>query len=120
MARILIVDNDGPLVRTLVRALEQLGHHETRVARSASDALHAAVEFLPTIIFLDIELPDMGGYELAKNLHQHPRLQKVRLIALTDKGHHAAREDARAAGFERYVVKPVTETAVREVLEALL
>jgi CheY-like chemotaxis protein len=120
MARILIVDDGAPLVQTLVRSLEELGHRETRVARSASDALHAAVQFLPAIIFLDIELPDGGGYELAKNLHQHPRLQKVRLIALTDKGHHAAREDARAAGFERYIVKPVTSAAVREVLEALV
>lgn len=120
MARILIVDDDAPLVQMLMRTLESLGHRETRVARSASDALRAAVEFLPTIIFLDIELPDMGGYELAKNLHQHPRLQKVRLIALTDQGNHAAREPARAAGFERYIVKPVTEAAVREVLEALI
>jgi twitching motility two-component system response regulator PilH len=119
MARVLIVDDDGLLVQTLVRVLHEFGHHETRVARSASDALRAAVEFLPAITFLDIELPDMGGYELAKQLHQHPQLQQMRLIALTDKGHHATREHARASGFERYIVKPITEAAVREVLEAL-
>jgi CheY-like chemotaxis protein len=119
MARILIVDDEGPSVQTLERVLHELGHRETRVAGSASDALRAAVELLPAITFVDIELPDMGGYELAKNLHQHPQLQHMRLVALTNKGQHAARENARAAGFERYIVKPITEAAVREVLEAL-
>jgi CheY-like chemotaxis protein len=118
MARVLIVDTDALSVQTLVGVLHESGL-ETRVARSASDALRAAVEFRPAIVFLDIELPDMGGYELAKLLHQHPQLQKARLIALTDKGDHAARESARASGFERYIVKPITEAAVREVLEAL-
>jgi CheY-like chemotaxis protein len=118
MERVLIVDDDAFSVQTLVRVLQQCGHRETRVARSAADALHAAVEFRPGIIFLDIELPDMGGYELATLLHQHPQLQQTRLIALTDKGSHPAREHARASGFERYIVKPVTEAAVREVLEA--
>jgi CheY-like chemotaxis protein len=119
MARVLIVDDDAPLVQTLVRVLHEFGHRETRVARSASDALRAAVEFLPEIMFLDIEVPDMGGYELARHLHRHPQLQQMRLIALTAKGNHATREHARASGFERYMVKPITEAAVREVLEAL-
>jgi len=119
MARILIVDDDAASVRTLVRVLHECGHHESRVAGSAADALCAAVEFRPAIIFLNIELPDMGGYELATHLHQHPQLQQMRLIALTDSGDHPAREHARASGFERYVVKPITDAAVREVLDAL-
>ena len=119
IVRVLIVDDDGLSARTLVQVLHEFGHRETRVARSANDALRAAVEFRPAIIFLDIELPDMGGYELATLLHQHSQLQQTRLIALTNKGDHLAREHARASGFERYMVKPVTEAAVREVLEAL-
>ena len=118
-ARELIVDDDAHAVRTLVRMLRKCGHRETRVARSAADALRAAVEFRPAIIFLDIDLPDLGAYELATLLHQHPQLQQMRLIALTDQGDHPAREHARAAGFERYIVKPITDAAVREVLEAL-
>jgi CheY-like chemotaxis protein len=119
MARVLIVDDDASSVQTLVRVLHEFGHRETRVARSASDALRVAVEFRPAIIVLDIELPDMGGYELGTLLHQHPQLRPTRLIALTDKGDHAAREHARASGFERYMVKPITAAVVREVLEAL-
>jgi CheY-like chemotaxis protein len=117
MAGVLIVDNDTVSVQTLVQVLHECGHRETRVAASAADALRAAVEFRPAVIFLDIELPDMGGYELATLLHQHPQLQQVRLIALTGEGDHPAREHARASGFERYIVKPISGAAVREVLE---
>ena len=117
MARVLIVDDDAVSVQTLVRVLHQCGHREIRVATSAAHALGAALEFRPAMIFLDIELPDMGGYELATLLHQHPQLQQMRLIALTGEGDHPAREHARASGFERYIVKPISDAAVREVLE---
>jgi CheY-like chemotaxis protein len=117
MARVLIVDDDAVSVRTLLRVLQECGHREIRVAASAAEALRAAVEFRPAILFLDIELPDMGGYELATLLHQHSYLRQVRLIALTGEGDHPARERARASGFERYIVKPISDAAVREVLE---
>ena len=117
MARVLIVDDDAISVRTLVRALRACGHRNIRVAASAAAALRTAVEFRPDIVLLDIELPDMGGYELATHLHRHPQLQQMRLIALTDKGDHPAREQARSSGFERYIVKPIRDAAVREVLE---
>jgi CheY-like chemotaxis protein len=117
MARILIVEDHADSVRTLVRVLQESGEHEVRVAASAAQALRAAVEFRPGLIFLDIELPDMGGYELATLLHQHPQLQNVRLIALTGEGGHPAREQARASGFERYIVKPIGDAAVHEALE---
>jgi CheY-like chemotaxis protein len=116
MARVLIVDDDSASVQTLVRVLQECGEREVRVAASAAQALRAAVEFRPAVIFLDIELPDMGGYELATLLHQHPQLQHMRLIALTGEGGHPAREQARASGFERYIVKPISDAAVREVL----
>lgn len=117
MARVLIVDDDAVSAQMLVRVLYECGHREVRVAASAAQALHAAVEFQPAIIFLDIELPDMGGYELATLLHQHPQLQQMRLIALTGEGDHPAREHARVSGFERYIVKPISDAAVREALE---
>lgn len=116
MARILIVDDDAVSVQTLVRVLHECGERKIRVAESAAQALRAAVEFRPALIFLDVDLSDMGGYELATLLHQHPQLQHMRLIALTGEGGHPAREHARASGFERYIVKPISEAAVREVL----
>ncbi len=71
----------------------------------------------PSIIFVDIELPDMSGYDVALLLHQHPRLQQMRLIALTDSGEHPGREHARTSGFERYLVKPISVAALQEVLD---
>jgi CheY-like chemotaxis protein len=117
MVRLLIVDDDAASVQTLVRVLHAWGHCEVRVATSAAQALSIAVEFRPVVIFVDVELPDMGGYELATLLHQHSCLQRIRLIALTGEGDHPARERARASGFERYIVKPIGDAAVREVLE---
>ena len=119
MARILIVDDDVASARSLSLMLEESGHGETRIEHTAATALRAGVEFGPSIIFVDIELPDMSGYDVARLLHQHPSLQQMRLIALTDSGEHPGREQARASGFERYLVKPVSATALQEVLDTL-
>jgi CheY-like chemotaxis protein len=58
----------------------------------------------------------MSGYEVAKLLHQHAHLQATRLIALTGNIEHPGREGAREAGFERYLVKPVTVIELQKVL----
>lgn len=118
--RVLIVDDDVDLAQALSRMLESVGRYETRMVHSAADALAAAVEFPPAIAFLDIELPDMSGYEVAKLLHMHAQLRATRLIALTDNVEHPGREDARAAGFERYLVKPVTAIELQKVLRRRL
>jgi len=117
MARILIADDDRDCAELLLQLLKALGHDDTRVASTAAAAFDVAIEFVPSIIFLDIELPDMSGYEVALMLHQHPQLQHMRLIALTESGQHLGREQARTSGFERYLVKPLTATAVQEALE---
>ena len=118
--RVLIVDDDVELAQSLSRMLDSVGRYETRMVHSAADAVAAAVEFPPAIVFLDIELPDMSGYEVAKLLHQHSHLQATRLIALTESIEHPAREDARTAGFERYLVKPVTAIELQKVLRSRL
>lgn len=119
MARILIVDDDVDSAQSLLAFLHECGYDDARVAHSAAAALEAAVEFRPDVIFLDIELPDMSGYDVALLLHQHPQLQQMQLIALTDSGDHPAREHARTSGFERYLVKPLSAAAVQEVLDTL-
>jgi len=114
--RILIVDDDVELAKSLATMLEAAGAFETRIVHCAADAVAAAVEHAPAIVLLDIELPDMSGYDVAKLLHQHASLQAIRLIALTDSIEHPGREGARAAGFERYLVKPVTAIELQKVL----
>jgi len=114
--RILIVDDDVALAHSLATMIGSVGRYETRMVHLAADALAAAAEHAPEIVFLDIELPDMSGYEVAKLLHQHANLGATRLIALTDSIEHPGREHARAAGFERYLVKPVTLVELQKVL----
>jgi len=114
--RILIVDDDVAVAKSLATMLEAAGAYETRLVHRAAEAVTAAVEHAPAIVFLDIELPDMSGYDVAKLLRQHANLQTIRLIALTDSIEHPGREGARAAGFERYLVKPVTAIELQKVL----
>jgi CheY-like chemotaxis protein len=58
----------------------------------------------------------MSSYDVARLLSQHPQLQDLRLIALTKGGRHAGREHAREAGFERYLLKPVSTADLQELL----
>jgi len=114
--RVLIVDDNPDEAAGLAAMLGTANHWEVHIVHSAATALAEAVKFLPGIIFLDIELPDMSGYDVARLLHQNAVLQNMRLIALTDSIEHPARESARTAGFERYLVKPITAIELQKVL----
>lgn len=117
--RVLIVSDDTDSVGQLQRLVDAAGRPEIRVARRAGTALAIALDFQPTIILLDLELPDLSGYAVARLLGRHPRLQGARLIALTGRGDHPRRELARRAGFERYLLKPVAESALEELLAVM-
>ena len=115
MARILIVDDDLRAADALASLLQSTGYGDARVAYTGSTALALAVEFLPTVVLVDLELPDMSGYEVARLLSQHPQLQSLRLIALTADTEHPGRELAREAGIERYLIKPVGSSDLAEL-----
>ncbi|MGP8033638.1 MAG: response regulator [Steroidobacteraceae bacterium] len=115
MPRILIIDDDVGTADALASLLQSMGYGDTRVAHTGATALALAGEFVPTVALVDLELPDMGGYELARLLSQHPRLQPMRLIALTADSEHPGRELAREAGIERYLIKPVGSADLSEL-----
>lgn len=112
MPRILIVDSDVAAANALAALLQSCGHGDARVAESGATAITLAVEFAPTVLLVDLDLPDMSGYDVARQLSQHPQLQNLRLIALTANSDHPGRELAREAGIERYLVKPVGVAAL--------
>ncbi len=115
MPRILIVDDDVSAADTLASLLQAMGYGDARVAYTGASALALAAEFVPTVALVDLGLPDMSGYELARHLSQHPQLQTLRLIALTADSEHPGRELARAAGVERYLSKPVRSAELAEL-----
>ena len=114
-ARILIVDDDVVAAAALASLLRSAGYGDARVAHTGATALAAAVEFVPTVLLVDLDLPDMSGYAVARQLSQHPQLRNLRLIALTDNSAHPGRELAREAGIERYLIKPVGAAALEEL-----
>ena len=114
--RILVVDDNTDAADSLGEALQQHGH-VVHVAYDPAGALSAAEVFGPDVALLDLGLPDMDGYELARRLRGHPRLRHVRIIAVTGYGQSSDRERTTAAGFHRHFVKPVDLDAVLEAIE---
>jgi CheY-like chemotaxis protein len=116
--RILIVDNDMGSADSLELMLHASGYSETRVAYSGHAALAIATDFQPDMVLLDLSLLDMTGYELAQSLREQAQSRELRMIALTSSPEHTAREQARVAGFERYLVKPVAPRDLSDLVEA--
>jgi PAS domain S-box-containing protein len=118
MKRILVVDDNHDAAECLSMLLEISGH-STRMAHSGPDALSAAIEFQPDIAFLDIGLPGMDGYEVARRIRQDPDLHGITLVALTGWGSDEDRRRSSEAGFDHHLTKPVETDTVESLLSAV-
>ena len=116
--RVLVVDDNADAARVLADLLSAL-RHETTFAVDGPSALQAAARFKPDVALIDIGLPVMDGYELARRFAADPGLRAIRLIALTGYGQTQDRSRTEAAGFEAHLVKPVSVAALRSALEAV-
>ena len=103
---LMLVDDNVDAANTLAMLLEMQGYI-VAVAYRAQDALDRAAQEAPGIFLLDIGLPDMDGYELAKRLRAQPATRDAVLIALTGYGQAQDRERSESAGFDHHLVKPV-------------
>lgn len=115
--RILIVDDNEDSARSM-STLQRLRGHETRIAFSGAGALVAAAEFAPEVVLLDIGLPGMDGYEVARRLREMPALAGAFLVAVTGYDSAEDRSQARTAGFDEYMVKPVDANVLRTWLRS--
>lgn len=113
--RILVVDDTVDAAKVSAMLLRSWGH-EVRIAHNGPDALHRAVVFQPHVILLDIGLPGMDGYEVARHVRQDERISHVRLIAMTGYGQEEDRQRSTEAGFNEHLVKPVESDALKSVL----
>jgi CheY-like chemotaxis protein len=113
--KILIVDDSTDSARMFALLLSLQGH-DVRVAHDGTEALACAASFLPDAAFLDIRLPGMDGYELARRLRQIPTLADVLLTAVTGFGDDDDLGRAREAGFDHHLLKPADPEAVKRIL----
>jgi signal transduction histidine kinase/ActR/RegA family two-component response regulator len=113
--RVLVVDDNADAAQMLAALLEVQGH-DVSVEYDARGALARAQDEHPDVLLLDIGLPDMDGYELARRLRAQPENAGATLVALTGYGQNQDRAEAQQAGFDHYLVKPADLNEVNEVL----
>ena len=113
--RILLADDNVDFASSLATLLRGLGH-ELLVAENGLRALEAAPSFQPDFAFLDIGLPGLNGYALARALRANPATSATVMIAVTGWGQERDRQLAHDAGFDHHLVKPVEPAKIRDVL----
>lgn len=114
--RLLVVDDNEDAAMTLSRLLEHAGY-EVRQAYNGPEALRAAAEFRPNAVLLDIGLPDLDGYEVARRLRADPAFEGLVIIALSGYCQEEDRRRSREAGFDHHVAKPVQHRELLGLLE---
>ena len=115
---VLLVDDSPDAVESMALVL-QLQGYEVRVAHDGSTALEMAHQFKPGVIFLDIGLPDINGYEVARKIRLSPATRDCVLIALTGYGQEVDYQRSMQSGFDHHLVKPIEMDALPQLIESL-
>ncbi|HVE70338.1 MAG TPA: MASE1 domain-containing protein [Thermoanaerobaculia bacterium] len=113
--RVLVVEDNADARDMLVILLRRAGH-DVRAASDGVAAISAAEAFVPEIVLLDVGLPGLDGYGVARKLRSSPRVSDAMLVALTGYGQDEDRERAFAAGFDHHLLKPAEPAAVLELI----
>jgi signal transduction histidine kinase len=113
--RILVVEDHRDGAETIAELLSHLGH-VVRMVHDGGAAVLAAEEFRPELVLLDIGLPTLSGYEVCRRIRSQPWGKDVTIVAMTGWGDAEAQRKARAAGFDRHLVKPVDEASLLAAL----
>ncbi len=117
--RVLVADDNYDSATSLSILLNDAGY-EIRTAGDGAQALQTAAEFRPDIALLDIGMPMLNGYEIARRIRDQPWGRDVLLIAVTGWGGPEHRQQTAAAGFDHHLIKPVDPTALTQLLASLL
>ena len=116
--RVLIVDDNVDAATALELLLQEAGHL-VRVAHTGPTGLAAALDFRPDVMLLDIGLPELDGWKVAKRIRQQPILHDIVLVAMTGYGQNTDRQRSQKAGFDHHLVKPVDFGELRQILAAV-
>lgn len=113
--RVLVVDDDADMAETLAMLLRLMGHEARCVTRS-TDAIDVAKSLRPDIAFVDLGMPKIDGYALARMFRETPELRETALVAVSGHGRPEDRARSRHAGFDAHVVKPVDPPLMESIL----
>ena len=116
--RVLVVDDNVDAAESLGLLLKASGH-DVRTAYDGSKVLEAALDYRPNVVLLDIGLPGMNGYEVAKQIRQQPALKNSVLVAMTGYGQESDRKSSHEAGFDHHLVKPADFAKLLQILAAV-
>ena len=114
--RVLVVDDNVDSADSLALLLQVAGS-EARTARDGVEALEAARNFRPDVVFLDIGMPRMNGYDAARRIREEPWGRDMLLVAMTGWGQEEDRRRSKDAGFDAHLVKPADGTEVMRLME---
>ncbi len=113
--RVLVVEDNEDVARSLAMLLELWGH-DAEIVYRAEAALVAVQARRPAVVLMDIGLPGMDGYEVAKRLRRQHGCEDVLLVAMTGYGQEEDRRRAHEAGFDHHLVKPVDPDVLQDLL----
>ena len=116
--KILVADDDQDSAESLAMLFQLMGH-DVRSAQSGLAAISVAEEFLPELIFLDIGMPGLDGYEVCRRIRQQAWGQTMVIAALTGWTRDEDRDRSQQAGFNHFLVKPVDPKALEDVIAAM-
>jgi signal transduction histidine kinase len=116
--RILVADDNNDALESLATLL-QLSGHEVYTAANGAIALESAEQHRPEVALLDIGMPKLDGYEVARRIRAQPWGQRITLVALTGWGQDSDRRRSQEAGFDSHLVKPLDLDKLTELLAAL-
>jgi CheY-like chemotaxis protein len=105
--RVLIVDDNRDVTASMRMVMDRFGQ-DVRIAHDGPSALTVANDFRPDLVFLDLGLPGMDGYEVARRLREQPGGGNIEIIAVSGWGDQKARELSAAAGVDQHWLKPLT------------
>jgi PAS domain S-box-containing protein len=116
--RVLVVDDNRDAAESLAKLMQMSGH-EVRTLANGAAAVANAASFRPNVVLLDIGMPGMNGYEVARRLRELPDADSMYVIAMTGYGSHADRARSAESGFDEHLVKPLDFAALDALLAAL-
>ncbi len=114
--RVLVTD-DEPDIAELVCELFARASCECRIATTGQQAIDVAVEFNPDILLLDLGLPDISGYHVARSLRARPEMAALLIVAVSGSVSEADQQRAFAAGIDQFLAKPARGAALLEVIQ---